>query len=160
MNIIEVELQHTNPSMGPHETKTSYTIQVKDFSEQVKNLLEKTIVNSKVQLGEFLKMMDSKDYNTLKTINDSFDPGPLNSGSTISLLIFTKDDRTTLTLTDLRLLDLKGYYQTDFLKVIVNNGSKYVSTPMSVRDDNLIRRPILTEENDITEMVEDIKLKK
>eukprot|EP01113_Clastostelium_recurvatum_P035944 TRINITY_DN5062_c0_g1_i2.p1 TRINITY_DN5062_c0_g1~~TRINITY_DN5062_c0_g1_i2.p1 ORF type:complete len:294 (+),score=84.58 TRINITY_DN5062_c0_g1_i2:58-882(+) len=160
--IVSIKLEHSNPSMGPHETRVSYTIQAADYPDEVQALLSQTQVNNinnssnnnndrhhhnnhnnnnlrrssslgnniNVTLGTYLNMMATNQWDKVNRVRQAYNPGDLACGSTISSLSFyLADGQDTLSLSDLRMFRLEGYYGTTFQSLLVEKGSKYVERP-------------------------------
>ncbi len=132
MNIKQITLEHKNPSLGPHETKTKITISVsKDNMEKVTAFIKKSTVNETVTLYEYIKAVRSKNS---KILNDVLKNGPdakLNKGETISNLSFYFDDDPPIKLDDVYRQYRLSYFNPEFTSYMLEKGNVTRHSPGS-----------------------------
>lgn len=123
MKITAVELKHSNPSMGPHETIITFNMSNNSLHEHTfEQLLQESTINKNYSLKEFLTAHAQKDSSTIQKIMDAYQPEhPLACGGTISDFSMTLQDGTVVTFHDLRTILLGGYYST-FIPYLVKHG--------------------------------------
>lgn len=145
MKITAVKLQHTNPSMGPHERIITFTMSNKEeHQEQFEQLLQGTTVNENYSLIDFLTADQARDEDTIKKIINTYTPAYLNEGQTISNFTITLEHGTEVLFSDLRTIQLGGYYST-FIPYLVkegyrderSNGSFKMPEPIPLPDESL-----------------------
>ena len=153
MQLSSVTLEHTNPSKGPREVKTSFTLQTAAFETDTEKLLAETKVNNTVSLSEYLSMLANKDYTRAQAVRDAFKPQTLPSGGTISNLKFTLKDNSDLEINDLRTIQLDGYYSTTFFKLRIERGAKFTSRRAFTPKADGKPRPVTDEEREARQVV-------
>ena len=149
-----VEIEHTNPSMGPYEKIVTITLYNKDpHTNHFRELLEKTKINGLVSLKQYIQFHIDKNTDEIRKVRQAYKPESLNEGETISNLKFKLDSGGMVELSDLRYFRLSGYYRKDFLPVLVKHGSRY---EQSDEDDlDLIeRRPKTPKKGKPLEVIE------
>ena len=168
------EIEHTNPSMGPHEKVVTISLSNKPpHTEHFHKLLMETQVNGMVSLKDYIEFHLTKNSEQLKKVYEAFKSGDLNEGETISNLKFTLETGQTIEISDYkRRYSITGYYWKSFLPVLLEHGNRtefsgWGDDPSAIRP---IERPISEEEegldnsttnvNDIPEELRDPKPQK
>jgi hypothetical protein len=104
MKIKAIELKHTNPSMGPHETTTTITLYASEnHLEKINTFLNNAKVNNTISLVKYLEAYQTSD---IKTINKVMSNAPksnapkreLNDGQSTSNLTFSFEEGKSVTL--------------------------------------------------------------
>ena len=123
MNIQSIELKHTNPSMGPHETITTITLAITAKHDvMVNEFLDQAIINQTTSMRTYLEGVQSNDGILLERITANSPKSDLRCGESISHLTFYFKDSTTIVLHDVyREYRLTNFYPT-FTKYMVDNG--------------------------------------
>lgn len=122
MKITTVQLKHSNPSMGPHETIVTFDMSNNSTHEEVfEQLLKESTINKQFSLEEFLKAHVKKDKATIQEILKAYEPGKLASGGTISGFSMLLENGVEVHIRDLRTTLLGGYYST-FIPYLVKHG--------------------------------------
>lgn len=121
MKIKPIEIQHTNPSLGPHETITTVTLIVNNATvKAVNEFLKNSKVNNTISLYNYLDAEFSQNTQLLKEVKQKEE---LNEGSIISNLTFFCENGESITMNDVyRCYNLTNFYPT-FTKFMVENGS-------------------------------------
>ncbi|OJJ14321.1 hypothetical protein BKI52_43360 [marine bacterium AO1-C] len=132
MKIKSITLEHTNPSLGPHETVTEVTlIKSKDNIERITNFIGTAQVNGVVTLAEYFKAVRSKDTKVLDEVSKNTPDRMLTTGGTISHLHIHFEDGTSISLRDVyRRFNLSHFYP-DFTSYMVEKGSLIRHKPFS-----------------------------
>lgn len=128
MKLVSIELEHTNPSMGPHEKKVSFIYHLNNEAVVAQKLLDETLVNSVGTLREYVEGSLAKDHLRLKKFYHMIPEKDLTNGAVISNLYLTFEDRRKVELNDLRKISLSGYYIDTFRAILVAKGSRYESS--------------------------------
>ncbi|MCH7407893.1 hypothetical protein MM239_00670 [Belliella sp. DSM 111904] len=146
LQISHIELEHTNPTMGPYQRIN--TIRLSNTAEtagEINQFLNEAIVNNSIPLSEFIADYRSKDLDKLKKVFESFKTKKeLNDGEQISNLTFYFFDTTKpLILNDV----YRKHFMTDFYgkftQYLVENGT---ITESGTSIESL--KPINTDEDD------------
>lgn len=124
MKIKSISLQHTNPSMGPHETITTVTLQVTaDTTSRTAQFINESMVNNTVSLVEYLTARQANDKAILDQVAQNAPNGRLKEGATISNLFFYFEDGQAIELYDVyRCFSVSNFYP-DFTKYMVKEGT-------------------------------------
>lgn len=125
-----ITIKHSNPSLGPHNKKRSYTIDMNDREELAADLLTNTTVNGVMSLGEYLAAKLTKDTEVCQVVDVIAEDTELGHGSTISDLVFEFEGGISFTLHDLRKYNLQGSYRDTFLPVLI-------AQPVQIDSDEL-----------------------
>ncbi|MGH1336167.1 MAG: hypothetical protein ACRBFS_08570 [Aureispira sp.] len=124
MKIISVKLEHSNPSMGPHERIITYSMSNQAAHEtEFEQLLQNSTVNQAYSLMDFVKAYQEEDTALIKKITSIHAKERLPTGGTISEFSITLADGLLVKVSDLRVVHLGGYYQT-FIPYLVKNGHR------------------------------------
>jgi hypothetical protein len=124
MNIKSIELEHTNPSMGPHEKRTIVTLTVsKDDSQKTDDFINKSKINNTITLYQYLKAVQTKDTDALNLVLKNAPNQKLNQGSTISNLSFYFEDGQTIKLGDVYRKFILTHFKPDFTSYMVEKGT-------------------------------------
>lgn len=101
MTIQSIKLEHTHPSLGPHETRTTITLTVnEDNSQKINEFIKNATINNITSLYEYLKAIRTKNTKILNSVFGNSPIGKLNEGSAISHLFFYFEDAPVIKLTD------------------------------------------------------------
>lgn len=156
MDFQSVEIEHSNPSMGPHEVVTSYTLSTKDYKQELDEFLQSIKVNGRLSLGDYLRLLAEGPAAEAEEVRQAFKPDDLRSGATISALKFRLTEGKTLSLDDLRYYQLNGFRGSHFLNLLINKGHKYQSgagrSPIAMEElkPTRLERPEITNRPRIT----------
>lgn len=142
VNLKNVTLEHTHPSLGPHEIITTISLGIKGFEENFQKLLQETTINKSVSLSQYLELLQKKNSVELEKINNAYKCAGLDAtGRTISNLIFTLHNERVIKINDIELLLIEGYYKKTFQEILVKNGLKNTSGPGDhLEKDTIIHR--------------------
>lgn len=135
MKITTIELQHTNPSLGPHETITTVTLQSNSTTAPtIQEFIHNSTVNQTCSLANYLEA-ELKDGKTLiQQVYANQPKNDINEGEQISNLIFHFEGGEIFEVSDVyRRFTLTNFYG-EFTKYMVDNGS-------ITKIDNTIERP-------------------
>ena len=135
MKITTIELQHTPPSLGPHETITTVTLQSNSTTAPT---IQEFILNSKINqtcsLADYLEAELKDDKVLIQQIYANQPKNELNEGEQISNLIFHFEGGEIFEVSDVyRRFTLTNFYGK-FSKYMVDNGS-------TTKKDNTMERP-------------------
>lgn len=139
MNITSISFSGSNPSMGPYNQMSSNTLNMTTYPDELKALLDDTLVNGVISLRKYLKLLKEKNHDEILKVESAYDPGRLNSGQRIIDLNFSFSDGTHLSLRDLRTFSLRGLGYQSFESLIREKGTKYEEP-----DESKLDRPELT----------------
>ncbi|HAS38942.1 MAG TPA: hypothetical protein DCS93_00615 [Microscillaceae bacterium] len=125
MNITFITLEHTNPSLGPHETVTEVTLtKSKDNVERITSFIRTAQVNGVVTLEAYIKAVQSKDMKVLEEVSKNAPDRMLTTGGTISNLHIHFEEEASIRLNDVyRRFNLTHFYP-DFTSYMVAQGTK------------------------------------
>lgn len=130
MKVTSIEIEHTNPSMGPYEKiKTISLSNTTPHEEQFNKFLSDAKIFN-ITFQDYLNAHISKDKKILDQISKgvaSTDRNKLNEGATISNLTISIKDQPSVRLSDLRYYSFSGYYY-DFISYLAKNGSAYTQS--------------------------------
>ncbi len=125
-----IEIEHTNPSMGPHEkVKTIHLSNLNPHEDQFNKFLKEAKIFT-YTFEEYLNAVIKKDQKILSQIAkgvESTDSNQLNQGATISNLTITLKDQPSVRLSDLRYYSFSGYYY-DFISYLATKGTSHISS--------------------------------
>jgi len=108
MNITYVQFAGSNPSMGPHNSRSSNTLQMGSRPDILADLLDNTTVNGSTPLRAYLTMRVSGDDSAVQQVHSAWQPRRLNDGERIINLTIGFADGRAVTLHDLRRFSLTG----------------------------------------------------
>ncbi|GEM_PF-6023754 len=132
MNITSISFSGSNPSMGPHNQESSNTLNMTTYPDELKNLLDDTLVNGVMSLREYLTLLKEQKHEEASKVEGSYKPGDLSEGARIIDLSFSFADGTTLSIRDLRTFSLSGKGYQSFKALIREKGTKYVESDESI----------------------------
>lgn len=131
MKLKYIELEHTNPSMGPHETVRTITLKNDaQHEKEIDRFLSETKLFDKVVLKAYLAAELGKNTAVIKIVTDEVrraDTSSMNEGATISNLLFAFENGPTVSLHDLRYYVMTGYGK-GFFPYMVKNGLTHDSS--------------------------------
>ncbi|MCA8923423.1 MAG: hypothetical protein KDD82_16520 [Planctomycetes bacterium] len=123
MKIMTISYSGSNPSMGPHDSSSSRTLNMERFQDELNDLLDHTQVNGAVSLREYLSLRRADDHEGVRKVHESFDCGDLAEGARIIDLEFRFQDGPTIALKDLRRFSLQGSGFENFDELIKAKGT-------------------------------------
>lgn len=146
MEITSISLEHTNPSMGPYETKTIITLfSSEDHLDKIKSFLNNANVNNTISLAKYLEAYKAKDEKTIDKVLNNSPKGELNEGQTISNLTFNFDEGESITLKDVyRQYDLT-HFNPEFSSYMVKHGSNTQQNPTKLNKEDDVVPPLITD---------------
>lgn len=122
-----IKLEHTNPSMGPHENIITISLANNpDTEARINQFLNAATINKVMSVGEYILAYRSNDEKLIqKVVSAKNDGTNLKEGTSISNLIFYfEDQQQPLKIKDVyRRYTITKFYD-DFTKYMVENGSK------------------------------------
>ena len=121
-----VTLEHSNASMGPHETRIRYSLSRGDRNELFDKLASDTKVNGVMSLGEFLSLHNDGKKDEVQKVLDAYkvDTSTLPKGGGESSLTFSTESGSSYEFGDLRYFKITGYYYDSFQAVLVKEGHR------------------------------------
>ncbi len=124
MKIKTIQLQHTNPSLGPHEVITTVTLASNSSTEkEISTFINNAIINEACSLADYLNGIQEENQNIIKKVLENTSKKELNQGAQISNLIFHFETGKTLEISDVyRRYSLTNFYP-EFTKYMVANGT-------------------------------------
>jgi len=121
-----ISIEHTNPSMGPHEKIRTFSLSnTPEHKSEFDTLLDKGTV-FEFSFREFIRATLDNDRKVLDKVQagkDKTDRNDLPEGGTISNLTIYLEDKGPVQLRDLRYYRLGGSYHA-FISYLVQKGSK------------------------------------
>jgi hypothetical protein len=128
MKINSIELEHTNPSLGPYEEITIITLyNSKTHLETVNNFINNSQINNTTSLYNFLEANINNETKLLEEVYNNTPKGELNEGEKISNLKIYLEGGKEIVLNDVyRQYSLTHFYP-DFTSYMVEHGSREVS---------------------------------
>ncbi len=135
MKVSSIELQHTNPSLGPNEIITVITLQSNSITTStIEEFIKNSIINPTCALSEYLEAELKADNSLIQKVYDNSPKNKLNEGEQISNLIFHFEEGNHLKISDVyRRFSLTNFYG-DFTKYMVTNGSVVNNKDNSIED--------------------------
>lgn len=126
--LVAVTLEHTNPSMGPHEKIITYRLDLRADPETARKFLDETRVNDVVTLAEYVEAQRAANTELLDKVRAGASPRALPDGGTISRLLLSFDEGRSVDVRDLRRWILSGYYRDVLQKRLLEEGTKSVTS--------------------------------
>lgn len=141
MKIKSIVLEHTNPSLGPHEVITEVTlVNSKAHSDRINRFLQEAQVNGVVTLHKYIEAVKSQDSPILEQVWQQAPNEALNEGETISNLSIHLEDDSVIRLDDVyRRFNLTGFYQ-DFTAYMVEKGTLIRYKPGDLKEREMMRK--------------------
>ncbi|UZR96358.1 hypothetical protein [Chondrinema litorale] len=123
MKIKSIKLEHTNPSLGPHEKVTLITLPVTEKNaEKINTFLNNSKINNTTILFEYLKAVETNNKQVIDSVLNNAPKNHLNEGQTISNLFFNLENGEVIKLDDVyRKFELSHFYP-DFTSYMVETG--------------------------------------
>lgn len=122
-----IELEHTNPSMGPNENVITINLANNPNTEaRINQFLNEATINNVMSVGDYILAYRSNDEKRIQKVElATNDDTKLNVGQSISNLVFYFSDGTApLKIKDVyRIYSVTKFYD-DFTKYMVENGSR------------------------------------
>lgn len=124
MPITSIILQHTNPSLGPHETITTVRLAVNNqHLDAVNTFLEKSVVNGVAKMKDYLDAIHQNQTTLIEKVEKNRNTGDKPCGGTISHLTFHFAEQASITLHDVyRDYSVTEFYPT-FTKYMMEHGT-------------------------------------
>lgn len=157
-----ITLEHTTPSLGPHEKITTITLlNSKIHSEKIIDFINKSQVNNTTSLSNFLNAKINNEITLLETVYKNAPKGNLDEGENISNLKIGIEGGKTVTLEDVYRRYSLTYFNPYFTGYMVKNGSKSVtsSNPFTVINEEHLPLDIEDKETDPTYSDKDLIIK-
>lgn len=124
MKVKSIVLEHTNPSLGPHEEIITVSLSINEANAQrVTEFFKQSEINGKMLLLEFLEATKNGDTEITGIIKKDHSR-PLGEGGTISNLTFYLDDGQQIVLKDIYRRYHLSHFYPDFTKYMLENGSR------------------------------------
>ncbi len=141
MKIKSIVLEHTNPSLGPHEVITEVTlVNSKDHTDRINRFLQEAQVNGVVTLYEYIEAIKTQDSPILEQVWQQAPNEALNEGETISNLEIHFEDDSVIRLDDVyRRFSLTSFYQ-DFTVYMVEKGTLIRYKPDDLKELEMMRK--------------------
>jgi len=140
MNIKFITLEHTNPSLGPHEIITEVTLtNSESHTERIHQFIDEAQVNGVVTLRAYIEAVSTQDAKVLNRVWKKAPKGELNEGETISNLHIHFEDNSSISLSDVyRRFNLTHFY-AEFTAYMVEKGTLIRHPPFAgLRDYEVI----------------------
>lgn len=140
MNIKSIVLEHTNPSLGPHETVTEVTLSVsKANTEKVNRLINQVQVNQVVSLDEYVQAVNNQEAEVLEEVSKNAPKTILSTGATISNLYLYFEDAPSVKLYDVYRRFNLSHFNPELTSYMVKTGTISHHKPFfGLGDDDLI----------------------
>ncbi|HAS38941.1 MAG TPA: hypothetical protein DCS93_00610 [Microscillaceae bacterium] len=124
MHIKSITLEHTNPSLGPHETITEITlVNSESHIKRINKFIDEARVNGVMTLRAYIEAVNSQDSKILDQVWKQAPKGELNEGETISNLHIHFEDNSSISLSDVyRRFNLTHFY-AEFTAYMVEKGT-------------------------------------
>lgn len=131
MHITSIELRHTNPSLGPHETITTISLSVSEAHiAKVNQFVANSMVNGVMDLKAFLEAHLNEEFDSLKnSVRQNNDAIFKASGGTISDLTFYFEDGKKVKMPDVYREYRLSHFNPDFTTYMLEYGSKSSYSP-------------------------------
>lgn len=128
MKITSIELEHTNPSLGPYEEIITITlVNSKTHLEKVNEFIKKSQINNTTSLYKFLEANINNETKILIEVYKNAPKGNLNEGESISNLTIELEGGKTIKLNDVYRNYSLTNFNPDFTSYMVKNGSRSTS---------------------------------
>ncbi|MBT34110.1 MAG: hypothetical protein CMO01_30980 [Thalassobius sp.] len=123
MQIKLIKLEHTNPSLGPHEKITTISLTVTEKNlQEVDDFIRSSKINNTTSLFEYLQAIENDDKKMIDSVLNNSPKGVLNEGGNISNLYFHLENGKTIELADVyRQYHLSNFYP-EFTSYMVKAG--------------------------------------
>lgn len=124
MNIKLIKLEHTNPSLGPHETKTEVTLSISEEHQiKVDNFIKNAIINDTITLHEYIEAVINNDSKIIEEVLKNRPNERLRQGETISHLSFYFENDFSITLNDVYRSYKLSNFKPEFSSYMVEKGN-------------------------------------
>ncbi|KIX20084.1 hypothetical protein SY27_16365 [Flavobacterium sp. 316] len=137
--VTSIQLEHTNPSMGPHENIISINLaNNSDTEARINQFLNEATINNVMPLGEYILAYRNNDEKRSQKVEAAKnDEENLKKGSSISNLVFYfSDGKTPLKIKDVyRRYTITNFYN-DFTKYMVENGLRATNDDQKIKTIN------------------------
>lgn len=123
MNIKSIVLEHTNPSLGPHEKRTTVTLFVSEkHKNTVDSFIKNSIINHTITLYEYFIAVKSKNSAVVDNVENNKPNNDLRQGETISHLSFYFEDNSIVKLHDVYRVYNLSDFKPEFTSYMVKEG--------------------------------------
>jgi hypothetical protein len=139
MKITSIELEHTNPSMGSHETIITISlIASEQNTKRITQFVNKSMMNNTTSLYNYFKALENNDLELLKKVSSQKKDynNDLPKGREISNLTFHFSSGKTITFKDVYHQYNLTHFYPDFTSYMVENGTKSNSTESLLKRDD------------------------
>jgi hypothetical protein len=117
-------LEHTNPSLGPHEVVTTVSLSVTEAHEtRIAQFLETATINNTTSLKTYIQAVHQQDEALLKQVNDNAPQEKLMQGGTISNFYLYFEGQPSIELYDVYRRYRLSHFYPDFTKYLVEQGT-------------------------------------
>ncbi|NQY99091.1 MAG: hypothetical protein HRT45_00305 [Bdellovibrionales bacterium] len=130
MKITSISFSGSNPSMGPHNSESSRSLNMTSYEAEANALLDDTMINGEVTLRQYLQFHVQNKKEEIHRVKNAYEPEHLTTGARIIDLNISIEDHGTVSLEDLRRFRIEGKGYTDFEKLIREKGSVHTSPSM------------------------------
>ncbi len=142
MRITTISYSGSNPSMGPHNTKSSRSINMTKYQKEAEDFLDNTMVNGVISMRDYIQLHADKKSDEIQKVHTAYQHEDLASGERIIDLNIGVEGQPTVSLHDLRTFSLTGTGFNNFDKLIKEKG--YVEQEPSVYELQDEIKPIET----------------
>ena len=124
MGIRSIQLEHTNPSLGPHEVVTTVLLTVSESNrETVDRFLESSQVNDTLSMHDYIKAILDNNQADLEKVAAQAPKGELNEGETISNLSFHFENGEIIEFSDVYRKYRLTHFKPEFTSFMVEQGT-------------------------------------
>jgi len=124
MGIRSIQLEHTNPSLGPHEVVTTVLLTVSESNrETVDRFLESSQVNNTLSMHDYIKAILDNNQADLEKVAAQAPKGELNEGETISNLSFHFENGEIIEFSDVYRTYRLTHFNPEFTSFMVEQGT-------------------------------------
>ena len=125
MDIKSIKLEHTNPSLGPHEVVTTVLLTVSESNRKktVDRFLESSQVNGTLSVHDYIKAILDKNQADLEKVAAQAPKGELNEGETISNLSFHFENGVIIEFSDVYRKYSLTHFNPEFTSFMVVQGT-------------------------------------
>ncbi len=135
MKITQISLEHSNPSLGPHETVTTINLTAtEEHLPRIEQFLDGAQLNSTISLRAYIVAVHQQKQTILDKVQENAPKDDLSCGGTISTLQIAVEGQKEIVLHDVyRQHSLSNFYP-EFTKYMVAHGSKFDFSPWEERN--------------------------
>lgn len=137
--VTSIQLEHTNPSMGPYENIITISLANNPKTEaRINQFLNEATINNVMSLGDYILAYRNNDEKLIQKVASAKNDGAnLKVGTSISNLTFYfEDQQHPLKIKDVyRRYSITNFYD-DFTKYIVENGLRATNNDQKIKTIN------------------------